>query len=402
MSKLGAIAAAIAIVAWSSTATAGPRAVTLAEALAAIPEAPAHRVAHSQIAAAAGEADAAGAWPSTSLGVATAHRTERLGLVASLPLPVFGTLSANRRVARADLEVVRAQARTVDDDLRREVTRAWVALAQAEAAAELADRAQARQEQLAVIAKARFDAGDAPRVDVVTAGAGAARARAEAAAARAAIAGASADLAAALGWDPTARLSAAGGLSAPGEVPSLADLRRARSGHPRVRVAAAEVDAQAARVGEAGAARWPSLSLDLESLFHDPTLPGNDYRIGLTLSLPIFGKTGAARAAAVSRRHTAELQRSLAVDAVDAAIVAAYGRYRAAAELARQLDREVLPARNQAAELARAAYREGQEGLVTVVEAERALAEAEAEVVDARARAAEARAELAWAVGGAL
>ncbi len=402
MSKLGVCTATLGVVAWATTATAAPRTVTLKEALAAAPRAPAHQVAHSQVTAAAGEVTAAGAWPSTSVGVSSSKSTARLGVVASLPLPLFGTLGASRDVARADLDVARASASSVDGDLRRDVTRAWLTLAAAEARAEMSAQASSRQESLVVIAKARFDAGDSPRVDVVTAQAGAARARADAAADAAAIASASAELAALLGWDPTAPLHAGGGIPAPSDVPPLASLRQRRRNHPRARVAAAQVDAEAARVRQVRASHRPSLSLDLESLFDDPTLPGNDYRIGLTVELPLLGKGSAARSAAVARRHAAELERDATLTSIDGAIVAAYGRYRAAAARAHALSTEVLPAERSAAELARTAYREGQGGLVTVVQAERALAEAEAQATEARAQAALARAELAWAAGGSL
>ncbi len=402
MSKLGACTTALGIVAWVSTATAAPRAVSLHDALAAAAKAPAHRAAHSQVTAAAGDVTAAGAWPSTSLGISSSRSTARLGVVASLPLPVMGTLGADRAVARADLDVARANASSADGDLTRDVTMAWLDLAAAEARAVLSEQAAQRQESLVEIAQARFDAGDSPKVNVVTATAGAARARADAAADAAAIDSASAELAALLGWDPTQRLHADGGIPAPTDVPPLATLRQRRSSHPRARAAAAQVNAEAARVRQVRASHRPSLSLDLESLFDDPTLPGNDYRIGVTVELPLLGKGSAARDAAIARRHVAETQRDATLDTIDGAIVAAYNRYRAAADRAHALTDQVLPAERRAAELARTAYREGQGGLVTVVEAERALADAEAQASEARAQAAQARAQLAWAAGGSL
>ncbi len=384
-----------------SNASAAPRSVTLEQARAAISRAPAHKTAASEISAAAESTDAAGAWPATTVGISSSRRTARFGLVASFPIPVFGTLGANRAVARAELDLARARARSVDGDLERDVTVAWLALARAEAIAALSEQAAARQDTLLRIARTRFEAGDVPQVDVTTAQANAARAQADANADRAAIASASADLAALLGWDPIAPLSAAGGIPDPGDVPSLAELRRRRSGHPDVRVASAERDVREADVREARAGHRPALSLDLESMFDDPTLPGNDYRVGLTLELPLLGKGSAATKSAVARQRTAELAREETVSAIDAAIVAAYHRYAAAVERLRVLSEEVLPAQRLAAELAREAYTEGQSGLVTVVEAERALADAEAQGIEARADAATARAELAWATGGA-
>ena len=322
-------------------------------------------------------------------------------MVASVPIPVFGTLGANRAVARAEVDLARARLRSVDGDLTREVTAAWLALARAEARAELSVQAAARQDALLEIALTRFEAGDVPKVDVTTARANEARARADANADRAAITSASAQLAALLGWDPIAPLSASGGIPEPGSVPPLAELRSMRSSHPDVRVATAELDVREADVKEERARHRPALSLDLESMIDDPTLPGNDYRVGLTLELPFLGKGSAATRSAVARERTAELAREAIISSIDAAIVAAYHRYVAAVERLRVLSDEVLPAQRLAAKLAREAYTEGQSGLVTVIEAERSLADAEAQGIEARTDAATARAELVWATGGA-
>jgi len=402
MSPPRVVFTAIGLVTLLPAAHAGPRAVTLQQARAAIEHAPAHRLARSEITAAAAATRAAGAWPATTVGVSGTKSTARLGIVASLPLPIFGTLGAGRATARAELDIARAQATSADSDLLREVTAAWLALALAEARAEVSRQDATRQDSLAQIAQTRFEAGDAPQVDVVTARAGAARARADAEADADAVATASADLAALLGWDPTVILHAAGGIPLPSDVPSLESLRGRRTDNPRMRVATARVVAGNASVREVRAAHRPSLSLDLESLFDDPTLPGNDYRIGLTVELPLLGKSSAARAAAVARRHAAEVERDATMSAIDAALVAAYSRYRTSVRRLRTLTEDVLPAQRRAAELARTSYREGQSGLVTVVEAERALADAELQAIEARAGVATARSELEWAAGGAL
>src|SRR5262245_4738349 len=85
------------------------RPVTLAEARAAVARAPASRAAHGRTGAAAEARAAAGAWPGTQVAAWGTRHAERIGFSASLPLPVFGTLGADRRVAGAELEVARAE-----------------------------------------------------------------------------------------------------------------------------------------------------------------------------------------------------------------------------------------------------------------------------------------------------
>ncbi len=375
--------------------------IRLGQALAAVARAPAHRAGAARVGAAREAVPAAGAWPATVLSVATAHRTERFGAVASLPLPVFGTLGASRAVARAELDAARTELGAGDLGVVRDVTHAWLELARAEALADLSARGAAREEELATITRTRMQSGDASRAEVVAADAAARRAGARAAADRTAIAARSAELAALIGRDPDGGLRAEGGLpDAAADLPPLSRLRGRRAGHPEARAAAARADVERAKVGEARASRWPALALDLEALIDDPTLPGNDYRIGLTMELPLFGRGAARQKAAEAARRAAIAERDRTIDALDGQLVAAYRRYQQARGLARDLEEDVLPAQREAAALAREAYREGQGGLAAVLEADRTLAEAEAESVAARTDAALARADLEWAAGG--
>jgi cobalt-zinc-cadmium efflux system outer membrane protein len=378
------------------------RPVTLAEARAAVGHAPAHRSAAARTGAAGAARAASGAWPASSFGVWGTRHAERLGFSASLPLPVFGNLAADRRVAGAELDVARAEAGGVDLGLEREVTRAWLELARAEARAAQSEATAKREDELAQATRKRFEAGDAPRAEVVAADAAAKRARAEADADRAAIAAAAAELAAPLGWDPEVALHAEGGLPVAPAPPPLAELRPRRAGHPEARAAEARARAQDAQVALAHRRRFPELSLDAESLIGDPGLPGTDFKLGVSLTVPLFGGTGAAERAARARSEAARVEHDATLSTLDGAIVAAYRRLQAAERRADALDHDVLPAQREAAELARAAYREGAGGLVAVLEAERALSEAELAYIDARAEAALALVELEWAVGGKL
>ena len=374
------------------------RPITLDAALAAVGAAPDHRVAAANERAAALDVAAAGAWPATSVSVTTSHKTAHFGLVAAIPLPVFGTLGAARAVARAEHDVARAQVGSTDLGLRRDVTKAWIELARVEARAAISDDDATREEQLAQITAERESSGDASKAEVVQASAAAKRARAQATADRTAIGAASADLARLLGWSPDIALHADGGFpsldDAPAGAPDVAQ-------HPDARVAAARTDALGARVEEARKARYPHLALDLETAIDDPTLPGNDFRAGLALEIPLFGRTGEAIDAAAARQDAARAELEATTIELAGQRVAAARRYQAARDNARAVAVDVLPAQRQAAEMARAAYKEGQGGLVAVLAADRALADLEAESIDAQAAAAAARADLAWAAGAA-
>jgi outer membrane protein TolC len=381
--------------AWSANTIAAPaRDVSLSDALRDIVAAPEHRVLQARQAEAAADVDAAGAWPGTVLETSTTRLTPRLDIAVALPLPVFGTLSANRTVARDDFAAAVAEARASDLELARDVAVAWIALARVEAHAELSQRSATREEELARAAKDRFDAGESSHADVVLAVATAKRARAKATADDAAIDAASADLAGLLGWDPTVRLHASGGLPTP-----ALDAIPSATVHPQQLAAAQRAEAEHARVVETERAGWPRVALDLESMIGDPTIPGTDFRIGVTMEVPLLGHTAANVHAAESRLAAARITSAAVSSHLGADLVAARTRFSSAAQHAASLERDVLPAQREAAELARAAFREGQTGLVSVLEAERGLADAEGEAADARADADAAFVDLQWASG---
>ena len=389
-------------------APAAGRTLSLREALAAAAGTPARAAGTLRTRAAGALVGAARAWPDPSVGASTTHRTARLGLTGSLPLPIFGTVGASQRVAEAEYGAARAEESGIGLGLRRDVTRAWLELARAEATAVLSRQGAERETQLETIARQRLDAGDASRAEAVAARAAAGRARARADADQAGRAVASAAMAGLLGWDAEVLLQTSGGMPPLPPPPPFARLRGRKASHPDLRAAAARVEAERARVVALRRSRWPSLTIEAEAMLADPTLPDasnpgdDDYRVGLSLTLPLFSRIGARVRAAEYTQQAAAAERAAAATALDGQLRARYTQYRAARERARALADEVLPAQREAAELARAAYREGQGGLVDVLTANAALAAVESEALDSRVDAAIALAELEWAAGGAL
>lgn len=381
---------------------AAPRALTLAEALAAVATAPELAGNAATVRAATAEVDAAGAWPATSLQVATTRATARVVVGASFPLPVFGTLSAARDRARAELEVTRVEASGAEWDLRWRVAAAWIELARAEARAGLLAAVAEREASLAGLADKRFRAGDSPRLEALSAQVEARRAEAEARSAALDATAAAATLAGLLGLDPAAELTAAPGLPAapaPEALPPMASWLAHADAHPEVRAAEARAHLTDTQKDEADAAGWPGLALEAEASIDDATLPGTDLRGGVALEIPLFAHHGAAVEAAQARQAAARSALDAAQRTRRAEIVAAWRRLDAAATSAQVLTTDVRPAADEAAALARKAYQAGATTLVSVLEAERALADAQLAQLEAQAAAALAQADLEHATG---
>ncbi|HEX7481466.1 MAG TPA: TolC family protein [Polyangiales bacterium] len=379
---------------------AAARPVTLTQALAAVPKAPLREVARLQTSAARNAVDAAGAWPATSVGLTTSLRTARFTPSVSLPLPVFGTVSANKDAARAELSVARAQEAGTELSLRRQAQEAWTELALAQAVASLAAQAAAREQELADVTKSRFDAGEAPRAEVVAAEAESRRAKAEATAAASTVGASSAVLAGVLGWPPEALLLADGGLPEPRAPQPLAAWLARAAAHPEVRAALARANVDAAHVKQAERARWPKLALLVEASIDDPTLPGSDMRTGVGVEVPLLGRTAETIATAQAFERAARAEQDATQRDLGARVVSAYRRVQSARERFRALRDDVLPAQQESVRLSRAAYAEGQQGLIAVIAANRALAEAERGMVGAQADVALAQSELEWSSGG--
>lgn len=395
----------VALLAGAARAQPGDRVpVTLEAALAAAGKAPAAQIGRYDLAAAEANIDAATAWPDPGLHVGTNRLTARLIIGATIPLPIFGTVGAAKRVAAAEADVVRSEADLALRDLRHRIVVAWIDLLRAGGDVQASQVAAKQAADLEVIAKGRLAAGTGADVDVTVATA--ARARADVA-----VAGAlreqdasSAELAGLLGWNPAQPLSADG---APVIAPAatLPALQARLAAHPEKQAAERRVEAAQAEVDAVLVQRWPALAVEGEVDYDDKTQVGNsawarsDAHVGLALDLPIFARIG-DRARSARATETAQRTRLAALEAeLGGRLVAAYQRWQAASERLAAMERDVIPAQEKAATLSMQAYREGARDLSSAVLAERDLASARAELNDARAQAALAYADLAVAIG---
>ena len=398
--------AAVLVLVLATSARADTRVpVTLADALAAAGRAPGAQIGPHEIAAAEASVDAASAWPNPSLGLGTSRLTAQLIASVTLPLPILGTVGAAKRVARAEADVVQAEALLALRDLRQRVVVAWIELQRAEGDVTASQVAAQQAADLENIAKGRLAAGTGADVDVTVATAARARADVAYAAAQRPEDAASAELAGLLGWDPGKPLMAAGepALGPGGDLDALAQRLGA---HPQRRAAEKRVEAADANIDAVLVLRRPGLALEGELDYDDrsitegrTTWDRTDARIGIALELPVFARIG-DRARAAQATAMAERMRLATTEAeLGGRLVAAYKRWQAATERLAALQRDVIPAQEKAATLSMQAYREGARDRSSAGLAQRDLASARAELHDARAAAAAAYADLALAAG---
>lgn len=345
----------------------------------------------------------------TEIGATTFNQFQA-GLDASWELDLFG---GNRRA----VEAATYGAEAAEDDLRAtlvtligDVAATYVDARGSQARAALARRAAASQRETAALTRRKFEAGTAGSVDLEKALALAASTEATIPSHEAAQAEAMHRIGVLLGRDPTAlvpQLAAAGRIPAP-RLPLPkgipADVLRMR---PDVRRAERQLAQHTAKIGQAEAALYPSVSLTgsvsttalrIGDLGRSSTI---GWSIGPTLSVPIFNG-GKLRAAV----EIAQAQRDQRFDAWRGAVLTALQDVETstvALAQERVRGRSLIEAARRyqtALKLSRALYETGSTSFLDTLDAERSQFSAEDALLQSRVAVAKDYIALAKALGG--
>jgi cobalt-zinc-cadmium efflux system outer membrane protein len=394
--SLGVIPAAL-LVAGSSWA----RDISFPEARAAAEQlAPDVQLAEQRVPISNAEVDVAGALNNPTLTVSTAHQTARLGTSLAVPLPLFGQRATAMRAARADADAIALDVSVVRRESRWAATIAWIDLWESQERAQVLEFAAQDSERLFQIASEKFDAGTGPRLDVIRTKGDRARSAAEAEAARRLVSAAAARLAPWIGASPGGDLTATGTPGYPANVSvTIERLEQRLSDHPTLRRDRAEVIAAQARIQSEQRLRAPMVSPQLTVNQFDPTLPGPDVIIGLSLDLPVLSLRGGAIARAQARRTLAELVAAVDERRLHADLLDAYRRTEGANAKLHAFRELVLPALKEARTMTEEGYQLGRVDLIRLLDAQRALLESRLAAAEAEATWGRAVADLEKAAG---
>lgn len=337
--------------------------------------------------------------------------TYRAGADASWEIDLFGRNRRAAEAASADLESAGWRLEDAMLSLRSEVVSAFVALRLSQASLDIARANLEAEEDNARIARAKGDSGFTSGADIAAAEAGIATARAaipprEAAADRAARA-----LELLLALPPHSLEGELAAPESPVAIPAAPPVRGAApasllSRRPDVRAALSSLHAATARVGEARAARFPSLDLSASFSLSATSLSAwsdalKTLAAGPSLTIPVF--RGGALAAAERRADSAAREALLAYrDTVLKAVHEAQNAWTdLAAESARGADLENAVLRDEEAlDAALARYRAGTGEWTAVTVRQTALLAARLSLAQHRADMAECAVSLVKALGG--
>jgi cobalt-zinc-cadmium efflux system outer membrane protein len=325
--------------------------------------------------------------------------TPKEGYTLAVPWELGGKRSRRIAVSEAAIATGEAELNQTIAQVQSDVRRAYFARFVAESRRTLLDEVQALAARARDAAQARFEAGDAPRLEVVQAQLALADAQNQAVAAQGTVAGGRAILNALLGYPLDAPTPIATTLDVGPALAVDAALARARQGNAELITFDRRLVEQRARVQLAHALRTPDIVP--EGALTRRAAPEFDtgWRAALAVTLPIFTTHRAAvrveeaTLAQLTRERDAALTRISGEVASAAAIAEAqrqqYVRYRD----------DILPQALEVERMAEDSYRLGQTGIAAYLQALQSARDVRLRAIQSVADLQNALADLERAVG---
>lgn len=346
---------------------------------------------------------AAGVWPNPRLDAgreqifSSGGPTEQSQVGLQLPVPIAGKRELRAAVAEAGVQAAEARARHQITALVLEFRTAYASAHRHEAAMRTLEDGLATFRRLERVAEARAKAGEVAGYDVLRLRLARTELETQHAEARLQAAGERAHLAGLLG-EPLSgplRLSPPVALADVATLVAQAEAQRADLAMVRAEQARAQLSATLADRD-----RWPDpdLALGLRQT-NEPTVQGIGYTAGVSWPLPLFdrGQAGVARAEASLAERGAERRALEARLRLELPMAHAVATERA--EAAARFRREVLAHVPEVVRVAEVAYREGDQGLVALLDAHRAAMDARLRALDLQLSAHAARLDLERLLG---
>jgi cobalt-zinc-cadmium efflux system outer membrane protein len=323
---------------------------------------------------------------------------------ATLSVPIERGGKRQRRIQLAE-----AQGRSGEAELarltattRNQLRRAYFALSAAQRRAAETAELQRLAESARDAARARFEAGDVPRLDALQAELAATQTAGEADRARGLLAGARADLNALLGRPLDSPVAVSAGLDAGAVLAPDAAVRLALVSSTELTVLDLGLATQRAQLELARAETYRDLTAGAGVTHHSPPDFDWGWRASLTIPLPLFN-----RGRAQVRLEQATLARLQAER--DAAAARVRGEVFSAAAAATTQRRaflryrdEILPRAAEVERMAEDSYRSGQTGLVALLQSLQSVHDLRLQAVQAGTDYQNALADLERAIGAPL
>jgi outer membrane protein, heavy metal efflux system len=310
-----------------------------------------------------------------------------------------------KRSARLDVASYRREAALASLDsraaaLQADVASAFYGVLAAQRQLQVADESARLAARSAGIAERRALAGKVSPVEATKARVAASAADIEAANARRRVATALDTLANATGSEAPRERVATGDLDTLPSVEPLAELLPRIDSGPDSRAARAEALRANAAIAVEKAKRIPDITISAGMKRISTTgAPINQAVIGISIPLPIFDTNKGALLEAAHQARKADADVDAARARLQLELSQAYAAYETAADEARRLKADVLPAAREALDAMSRGYELGKFGFLDVLDTQRTLFQGESQYVTALGDAHRAYAEIGRLVG---
>jgi cobalt-zinc-cadmium efflux system outer membrane protein len=320
----------------------------------------------------------------------------------AVPLELGSKRSKRIAVSEATVRAGEAELAATIAQVRNDVRRAYYGVVVADARLALIQEARDLALRVRDTAQQRFDAGSAPRLEVMQAQLALASAENEATAAASAVTAAHATLNALLGQPLDAALTLASAVEGTAPIAANVVLTQARTTSTELAVLDRQIETQRARLTLAGALRVPDVTPTAS--FTRDAQPEFDYgwRAGVAVTVPLFTTHRAGVLVEQATLDQLLAQRQAAQLRIEGQVTAAAVTAEAQRQLYIRYRDQIVPQAQQVEQIAQDAYQLGQTGIVPLLQALQSAREVRLRALDAASGFQTALADLERAVGAPL
>ena len=320
----------------------------------------------------------------------------------AVPLELGGKRSNRIAVGEATIRAGQAELAATVAQVRNDVRRAYYGVLVAEARLMVLREQRDLSTRARDTAQARFDAGDAPRLEILQAQLGLAAAENEATAAESTAVAARTQLNAVLGQPLNTTEPLTGAIDAGGAVTSGAAVTMAQMASTQLVLLDRQIEAQRARIKLAESLRVPDVT-PTATLTHDAQPEFNyGWRAGVAVTLPLFTTHRAGVLVEQTTLDQLTSQRQATLLKITGDVTAAAVTAEAQRQLYSRYRDEILPQAQQVEQLAQDSYQLGQTGIVALLQALQATRDIRLRSLDAVSQFQTALADLERAIGAPL
>ena len=342
----------------------------------------------------------AGERPNPTVSVGATRDTPHESAFFDLPLEVWGQRGRRIDQAKAELSLTEIEIATVQREVRKNIREGYYGAALARAFTDQQGKVTELAHRLRDIAKARFDAGDIPQLEVMQADVEVAKADADLEVTRQEERVAFSKLSALLNepaGTPWAFASALEGL--PTDVTRNDVVQRAMASNYDILHLQQEQNVERSKSAVLRAERLPSVEIEAGADFNSPP----DFNVGprgqLTVGVPLFNRNQGELAQSAANLQALEAQLLARKRSVTGDVEAAYFDLASKLTQVNLYRDKVLPAARQVEALAEESYRAGRANLLEVLNAQREVQQTEHEYLQSLFDLQQAFAELEEVVG---